>query len=319
MLVRDPNDIRLAMLGMVDGNGHPLSWSAIVNGRFDASVMIESGYPVIAEYLSAQPAESLGIPGVRVTHVWCDDPKDAERVARASFVPHIVARPEDVIGHVDAVVIPTDKGWEHATRCRPFVEAGLPIFVDKPLADNEIDLRQFAAWDRSGHAILSTSALRYCREIRALGPRLGELGHLRLITSTTPKSWERYGIHAIEAIYPFLPPGGWEWVANTGSPEANIVHAHHADGVDVVIAAIDDLYAAMGHVSLYGTAGVLSAKLADRFAAFKDQLEAFVRFLRTGERPFPFAETLELMKLVIAGIRSREQGGRKVALAEIEA
>ncbi|MDD3926903.1 MAG: hypothetical protein PHT33_09620 [bacterium] len=25
-------DIRLAMLGMVDGNGHPYSWSAIFNG-----------------------------------------------------------------------------------------------------------------------------------------------------------------------------------------------------------------------------------------------------------------------------------------------
>ena len=28
----DKPEIRLAMLGMIEGNGHPYSWSAIVNG-----------------------------------------------------------------------------------------------------------------------------------------------------------------------------------------------------------------------------------------------------------------------------------------------
>ena len=43
----------------------------------------------------------------------------------------------------------------------------------------------------------------------------------------------------------------------------------------------------------------------------------FVRWLRTGEEPFPFDETIELMKLLIAGLRSREEGGRRVYLDEI--
>lgn len=34
------------------------------------------------------------------------------------------------------------------------------------------------------------------------------------------------------------------------------------------------------------------------------RLEDFIRYLRTGSRPFPFAETVELMKLVVAGARS---------------
>ena len=130
MLVKDPQNIRLAMLGMVDGNGHPYSWSAIVNGTFDAQALSETGYPVIGRYLAAQPAGSLGIPGARVTHVWCDDPEDARRVARAAFVPNVVSRPEDVIGHVDAVVIPTDRGGEHVARCRPFIDARLPMLID---------------------------------------------------------------------------------------------------------------------------------------------------------------------------------------------
>ena len=70
------------------------------------------------------------------------------------------------------------------------------------------------------------------------------VGQLRLMTITTPKSWERYGIHALEAVYPLLEPGGWISVANTGTEQANIVHARHASGVDVVLAAVADMYGA---------------------------------------------------------------------------
>ena len=37
-------------------------------------------------------------------------------------------------------------------------------------------------------------------------------------------------------------------------------------------------------------------------------------YLKTGERPFPYRETLELMKLVIGGIESREQNGREILI-----
>ncbi len=40
--------------------------------------------------------------------------------------------------------------------------------------------------------------------------------------------------------------------------------------------------------------------------------------METGVRPYPFEETIELMEIIIAGIRSREEGGRKVALDEIK-
>lgn len=45
---------------------------------------------------------------------------------------------------------------------------------------------------------------------------------------------------------------------------------------------------------------------------------AFINYLRTGIKPFSFKETVELMKLVIAGIKSREEAGREVCLYEIE-
>ena len=317
-IVSNPDNIRLAMLGMVDGNGHPYSWSAIINGRYDAQVMAECGYPVIPQYLGAEPPESLGIPGVQVTHVWCDDPASAAKVAKASFIPCVVQRPEDVIGDVDAVIIATDKGWEHVDRARPFIEAGLPVFIDKPLCDCEDDLRQFIAWRAEGKPFLSTGCMHYAKEFAVARERLPQaVGELRLVTITMAKSWERYGIHALDAVYPMLKPGGWVSVANTGTERSNIVHARHASGVDVVLAAVADMYGAFGKLNAYGTTGSLATSFQDTFYAFKAQLEAFVGYLRTGESPVPFDETVEMMKIIIAGIRSRQDSGRTVRLDEI--
>lgn len=316
-LVRDPDNIRLAVLGMVENNGHPFSWSAIING-YDPSHMAQCGFNRICQYLGDQDKEAFGIDGARVTHVWCDDPVDASRVAAASLIPNIVDQPEEVIGQVDAVLIPTDIGHEHVSRARPFVEAGLPVFVDKPMVDCLADLRQFVAWVNEGKPIMSGSGMRYSPRFVELRERIKEIGELRLIVMTMNNSWERYAIHALEAVYPFLDPGEWSSVTNTGSGSSHITHITHHSGVDVSVFVIDDMVGGYGHMAVYGTTGHLSAWFDDSFPAFKAQLVGYVNFLKTGHRPYPFAQTVELMKIVLAGLRSREVGGRRVAISEIE-
>lgn len=310
-------EIRLAMLGMVDGNGHPYSWGAICNG-YDADAMARCPFAGIPAYLGKQDPEDFGFHGVKVTHVWTDDHADARAVAEAALIPHVAPRAEDVIGEVDAVLITTDKGWEHVERCRPFVEAGLPIFVDKPLCDNAADLKIFNRWIAEGAQILSSSGLRYCKEFLPFHASTRNLGALRFAAITTPKSWERYGIHALEGLFPIIGPG---FIAgrNTGFAGRDIVHFTHANGVEVIVAAINDMYGGLGALQLCGTVASAQTQTSDSFWAFRAQLSAFVDFLRTGERPFPYAETRELMQMVIAGIRSRESGGREVTMAEIAA
>ena len=75
--------IRLAMLGMIAGNGHPYSWSAIINS-YDKAEMAKNPYAGITRYLGAQPFESVRIPNTQVTHIWTDDPKDAALAAQLS-------------------------------------------------------------------------------------------------------------------------------------------------------------------------------------------------------------------------------------------
>ncbi|NHN32774.1 Gfo/Idh/MocA family protein [Paenibacillus agricola] len=307
--------IRLAMLGMVEGNGHPYSWSAMFNG-YDPGEMSQCPYPGIPAYLDKEPKLTLRIPGAIVTHIWTDDPSDAEKVSRAAQIPHIVERPEDVIGQVDAVIISTDIGHEHVERAKPFVEAGLPVFIDKPMVDNEKDLLVFHEWVKQGKPILSSSCMRYSKEFIPYHRSIHNLGELRFASITTAKSWERYGIHALEGIYPIVGPG-FESVRNTGSPDRNIVHLKHGNGFDVVVVATKDMVGGFGLLQLIGTSGHTFVPFQDTYYSFKTQLTSFIDYLRTGQRPFPFEHTVELMKLVIAGILSREEGGREVYLSEI--
>jgi hypothetical protein len=315
-LVKDPMRIRIAMIGTLPDNAHPYSWSAAING-FDEEEMAKCPEPVVFEYLSAEPAENIGITGARVTHIWSADADSAGQVAKASLIPNVLTHPEDAIGVVDAVIIPTDIGSDHLEMARPFIEAGLPVFIDKPLTDNVDDLEQFIDWHLHGAHIQSGSVVRFAVEFLECRERMAELGKLRLATMTMVKSWERYGMHAAEAVYPFLRPGGWASVVNTGSEGANIVHVTHEDGVDVVLALIDDIFGSAGCLALYGTAGSINSKFSNRYSAVKTQLTSFVSYLRTGIPSVPFSETIEVVKIVIAGSRSRAENGRRVMLSEI--
>ena len=306
-------EFRIAMLGMVDGNGHPYSWSAMFNG-YDPKEMEKCPFPVIPRYLEKEPSESFGVRGAKITHIWTDDPEDARKVSAASLIPNIVDKAEDVIGEVDAVIIGTDKGWEHVERTRPFIEAGLPVFVDKPLCDNVADLRTFIEWVKGGAMIMSSSSLRYMKEYMPYQISTNELGELRYINMTMNKSWERYGIHALEPVFTITGPG-YVSVQNTGGINNNILHLVHKKGIDVNLALIYD--SAASPMKIVGTKDSVTIPIKDSYYSFHKQLDTFVEYLESGVRPYPFEETVELMEIIIAGIRSREEGGRVVTLEEI--
>lgn len=308
-------ELRLAMLGMIEGNGHPWSWSAIING-YDRAKLAACPYPVIPRYLNAQAAGTVGVPGARVTHLWTDRVEEAPAVAAAALIPHIVEHPTDVIGEVDAVFIATDHGFDHVARARPFVEAGLPVFVDKPLALMVADLRTFIDWRKAGARILSSSGLRYAPELDSLRPIPSTIGHLRWISAVSCKTWERYGIHLLEPVGRILGRG-WISVRLESSAGLEIAHLVHASGVDVTLPVIKDGGATFGTIHLCGTAGQTTLRLMDTYTSFRRQLVSFIDFVRSGVEPYPFAETVELMSVLIAGITSRQESGRRVSLPEI--
>lgn len=307
--------LRIGILGMTEGNGHPYSWSAMFNG-YNRERMDRCPFPGIPAYLNKQPKETLGIENARITHVHCDNRQDAEDVAAASLIDQVVDRPEEMIGQVDAVICATDIGSEHVARCRPFIEAGIPMFIDKPMVDNEEDLKQFVRWRDAGARFISSSSMRYHKEMEVYYKNRYELGKLMYVCRPMCKKWETYGIHALENVFPLLGPG-FVSIQNTGTYERNMLHLIHSSGCDVHIPLSKEMYGAFAYCLLVGSIESKCVSTSDSYYAFKKQLDLFVHYLRTGEEPVPFQETVELMKLVIGGIRSREENGRVVRLEEI--
>ena len=310
-------ELRIGILGFTEGNGHPYSWSAMFNG-YNKEEMETCGFPVIPRYLEKQPEHTFGIPGAKITCICCTgyaDRAEAEHIARAAKIPTVYDRPEEMIGNVDAVIVATDDGNEHVDRCRPFVEAGIPMFVDKPLVNTEEDLRTFVKWRKEGAHFITSSCMRYSKDQEPYYGNHHELGDIKYICSPMAKKYEHYGIHALERMYPLLGEGFLS-VRNTGTKEKAVVHIKHKNGCDVNIIQGYNM-STMGMMVL-GSYGSKLFSGGDSYYAFKKQLDVFVHWLRTGEEPFPFSETVELMKLVIGGLRSRDEGGREVFLTEIE-
>lgn len=61
--------IKVGMVGMSEGDGHPFSFSAIING-YDDEGMARSGWEVIYDYVRKRHASEFGFDGVQVTHAW---------------------------------------------------------------------------------------------------------------------------------------------------------------------------------------------------------------------------------------------------------
>jgi predicted dehydrogenase len=304
------------MLGMIAGNGHPYSWSAIING-FDRAEMARCPYPAIPGYLGAQPQADVCVPGVRVTHLWTDNPKEAPAVARASLIPYVVKNPEDVIGQVDAVLIATDDGSDHVRRARPFVEAGLPVFIDKPMATTLEELRQFIDWERSGARLLSSSGLRYAPELARLIADRASLGEIRWMSLVSAKTWERYGIHVLEPAFVLLG-SGFLSVRLESRPGLEVAHLVHRSGAQVTLPIIYDGGATFGTVHICGSTGQSHFRFADTYTGFRNQLLSYIDFVRTGRAPHPFQDTVEMMTILIAGILSRNENSRCVTIEEIK-
>src|SRR5262245_5385206 len=89
----------------------------------------------------------------------------------------LVDRVEDLFGRVDAVLIETQDGTDHEAEAMPFIEAGIPLFIDKPLATTTASARRIvAAAQARGIPFGSSSSLRYALELQDVLRRRDEVG-----------------------------------------------------------------------------------------------------------------------------------------------
>ena len=88
------------------------------------------------------------INGCVVDYVWGETSKFASEAASGGGIANIVTSPEDMIGKIDAVVITHRHCKYHIPAALPFVNAGVPIFIDKPFCYDIEEGLKFLEIDR---------------------------------------------------------------------------------------------------------------------------------------------------------------------------
>ncbi len=156
------------------------------------------------------------------------------------------------------------------------------------------------------------------RNSRTLIASLPALGELRWLSSVTIKTWDRYGIHALEPVFRILGPGFLSVRLET-RPGLEVAHLLHRNGVQVTIPVIYDGGAVFGTGQICGTKAQVAFRFAHTYHAFPGQLLSYIDFVRSGQAAYPFVDTVEMMCVIIAGIRSRTENSRRVEIAEIQA
>ena len=84
------------------------------------------------------------------------------------FEVPLVDKPADMIGKVDAMLIEAVDGSVHYERAKPFLEAGIPCFVDKPFTCSVADARKIVDLAaKKKLPLFSSSSLRFAPELVA--------------------------------------------------------------------------------------------------------------------------------------------------------
>ena len=302
--------IQLGVIGMSPGNAHPYSWSAIVNGCFDAAEITAVGYPAVAAYLQAN-RETLGIPAARVTHVWSQDKKITESISRAVQVPNIVNKLEDMIGKVDAVLLTRDDPENHVAMAQPFIDAGIPLFIDKPLAGTWQDLDYFKEQVAKGKFIMSCSSQRYANEFKVVKQELHNLGSIELVTAVGKKDWLKYGVHLMEGIFSLLDDPKAATVQHVGNDGQDIVHIELENGIHITMHLFMEITGTF-QASVYGQNGWRLVEVKNSYAQFRDNINEFIRSVQEGKPRLAFEKTENIIRTLIAAKDSLAQGGKKI-------
>jgi len=304
--------LKLGIMGMSQGNGHPYSWAAIINGDFNTEEMDKCGYAGIPIYLNANK-NTLGIDGARVTHIWTQERSISEHIAKASLIENVVDDAEEMIGHVDAVLLARDDPENHVQMAKPFINAGVPIFIDKPLAITTEDLAYFSEQNKNGKFLMSCSSMRYANEALTVKTEIATLGKLELATVVGKKDWTKYGIHMLEALFALLDDPKAISVQHVGESGKDIVVVKFENGFVATVHLFMDI-AATFQITLFGQNEWRQIDIKNSYSMFKENLTEFVKSVKEGKSRIPFEKTENIIRTLIGAKESLEQGGKTIYL-----
>ncbi|MCX5772359.1 MAG: Gfo/Idh/MocA family oxidoreductase [Candidatus Hydrogenedentes bacterium] len=262
------------------------------------------------------------IEGVQVSCIYGTDPARTKEVAEKGKIPTIVSNTEEMLGQVDGVLCVWRHGDKHLPDTMPFIKAGIPAFVDKPLACKVADARQLidAALEHKV-GFTSFSTLRYEPGTAEFIKTMADTGGgLTAATVSGPAQLDSeyggiffYGIHSVELMNAVLGYG------------CKTVYATSANGNCAVTCTFgDDRIATLNllgnakvdfHILAFGKNAWNDHRI-DAGNAYAAGMKVFVETLQTGKWPLTPEQLLEPIQ-ILAAIQKSLAEKRAVGIEEV--
>ena len=296
---------RLAFIGGA-GAYHARAFACLIN-KHDRQAWSAAGMPAY----DREPLDNA-----EVVAIWDPDHAEAQKLAALARIPHVLDKMEAAVGLVDGVLILDDITMKHQARARPFLEAGMPTFIDKPLSPDPAEAADLIALAKqSGAPMMSCSALRYSKELADAQNDLANIGRIICATATGPSELVFYGIHPLELAHTVMGPGV-EWVQNIGDEQRSFARCAYPDGRSIILQVLGEASTGL-QATFFGEKGWRHVNVTDAGHFYQTMLAAFVRMVETREIPIPLETTLELMLILAAAKRSQQRGSVRVTLSEM--
>ena len=300
----DPRELRIGIIGC--DTSHAIEFTARLN---------DGGHPghvAGARVVVAHPTVSQDMP-------W-------SQTRAAGFVEELqfrhgvemVASSDALLERCDAVLLCSLDGRAHPEQVAPVLRAGLPVFLDKPVAGSLKEAeRIYELAAETGTPLFSSSALRWYPGIKSLVE--ADAGVVRGAVSYGPAPIEPthpdlffYGIHPTEALFTVLGTG-CQSVQRTTTAHLSVVTGLWTEEKVGTLHALHR-WPAEYKVIKFGDAAVVEQQDAGDYTPLLRQI---IAFFGSGVAPVSPAETLEIYAFMEAADESKRRGGVKVGLNEV--
>ena len=257
------------------------------------------------------------LPDVKVTALW--DGRDVwpegydERFAKENDIPHVCKKLEDMLEHVDAAMIHGTNWDKHVDKAFPFVEAGKPVLIDKPVVGKVRDIYALLELQAAHKTpIYGGSALRFAQETAIFRSEATGFGQIVSAVATGPGDFFSYGIHTTEMAQGVLGTGA-NYVEYIAENKTAVFSVTYHNGFVLILQFHQPFYE--WTLNLYTTTGLHAMKV-DAARLYEPFLHNFVELIKGNAVQHSIEDPLEAVKIHIAAKLSRQHGG-KIYLSEV--
>ena len=293
--------MKIGIIGESKGNGHPYSWSAIING-FDRNVLDKVPFPAIQHYLYNVIPTNVLNNKVKVTKIFCENIEYARHVAMFAKIDQVSSTLQNFANDIDAIIIAKDDYKNHYSLIKTLAPYKLPILIDKPIATNLTDLNKILSLKNYKSQFFSCSGLYFSPEIKDFPNISKKIVKIKVITHGP---WDRYSIHMIDPLQKYFLENGINFHKFTSFKKSVINAESHLELKfnDLIVELVSGSTEVFGVEFIFENEKNKTFKIefTNTYAAFSDMLSCFIQQIKNKE-PFFSIENLEnTIKLIELG------------------